>query len=131
MSTSTAGARRGSELTPAQVMASFDGPVGAYVHVPFCERICPFCPYNKVVAEEGLARRYFAALRQEVDGYVAARPEPFTSVYVGGARRPSTRTTSPTSWRGSRSRGSARWRCSRRTPPLNAWTGWRRRASPR
>ncbi|HEY5249282.1 MAG TPA: radical SAM protein [Dermatophilaceae bacterium] len=72
----------------ADVVGSFDGPVGAYVHVPFCERVCPFCPYNKVVAQEGLARRYFAALRREVDWYVVARHEarraPFTSLYMGG-----------------------------------------------
>jgi oxygen-independent coproporphyrinogen-3 oxidase len=72
-------------LRPAAVVASFDGPVGAYVHVPFCEWICPFCPYNKVRAEEGLARRYFAALRREVDWYLAAREgAPFTSLYIGG-----------------------------------------------
>lgn len=73
-----------AHLQPADVVASVDGPAGAYVHVPFCERICPFCPYNKVVAEEGLARRYFAALMREVDWYVEACPEPFTSLYVGG-----------------------------------------------
>ncbi|MGA9775289.1 MAG: radical SAM protein [Candidatus Dormiibacterota bacterium] len=76
--------RRVSALRPADVARSFDGPVGAYVHVPFCEWICPFCPYNKVVADDGLARRYFAALRREVDWYVEARGEPFTSLYIGG-----------------------------------------------
>ena len=78
----------GVRLGPAEVVRSFDGPVGAYVHVPFCDWICPFCPYNKVRAEETLARRYFAALRREVDQYVAeyraARGEPFTSLYIGG-----------------------------------------------
>jgi oxygen-independent coproporphyrinogen-3 oxidase len=78
----------GSRLGPAEVVGSFDGPVGAYVHVPFCEWICPFCPYNKVRADRNLARRYFAALRREVDWYVAeyqaARGVPFTSLYVGG-----------------------------------------------
>lgn len=70
------------------VVALTDGAVGAYVHVPFCERICPFCPYNKVVAEEGLARRYFAALDREMAWYAEALAEagrgPFTSLYVGG-----------------------------------------------
>lgn len=72
----------------AAVVASFDGPMGAYVHVPFCEWICPFCPYNKVRAEADLARRYFRALHREVDWYVAehaaARGGPFTSLYMGG-----------------------------------------------
>ena len=57
------------------VVALTDGAVGAYVHVPFCERICPFCPYNKVVAEEGLARRYFAALDREMAWYAEALAE--------------------------------------------------------
>jgi oxygen-independent coproporphyrinogen-3 oxidase len=71
-----------------EVLASFDGPVGAYVHVPFCERICPFCPYDKVRAEPTLARQYFAALTCEIDRYLAARAARgsgrFTSLYVGG-----------------------------------------------
>ena len=77
-----------SRLRAAEVVGSFDGPVGAYVHVPFCERICPFCPYNKVLAEDSLARRYFAALHREIDWYVtaqgAANRGPFTSLYIGG-----------------------------------------------
>ncbi|MCU0266987.1 MAG: radical SAM protein, partial [Actinomycetia bacterium] len=60
----------------------------AHLHVPFCERICPFCPYNKVLATAALAERYFAALGDEVDAYAtcyAARRGPaFTSLYVGG-----------------------------------------------
>jgi oxygen-independent coproporphyrinogen-3 oxidase len=71
-------------LRPSDVVASFDGPTGAYVHVPFCEWICPFCPYNKVQARPDLASHYFQALNAEVDGYVAALSEPFTSLYVGG-----------------------------------------------
>lgn len=65
-----------------------DGPVGAYVHIPFCARICPFCPYNKVLADDALARRYLAALLVEVGWYVEAAERagslPFTSLYVGG-----------------------------------------------
>jgi oxygen-independent coproporphyrinogen-3 oxidase len=59
--------------------------MGAYVHVPFCERICPFCPYDKVRADRDLAVRYFAALRQEIAGYADQRGgRPFSSLYVGG-----------------------------------------------
>ena len=43
-----------------------------YVHVPFCARICPFCPYNKVVPAPGQAERYFAALHDEIPRYLAA-----------------------------------------------------------
>lgn len=82
------GVGHAQDLRPVDIMASFDGPIGAYVHVPFCEWICPFCPYNKVKAVDALARRYFAALQREIDWYVteyeAARGRPFTSLYVGG-----------------------------------------------
>jgi oxygen-independent coproporphyrinogen-3 oxidase len=78
----------GTRLLAADVVRSFDGPAGAYVHIPFCEWICPFCPYNKVRADEALAERYFAALVREVDAYVAAQASTwgraFSSLYVGG-----------------------------------------------
>lgn len=72
---------------PADVVGLLDGPVGAYVHVPFCSRICPFCPYNKVVPRPGQPERYFAALRSEISRYLGsgvAEPDGFTSLYVGG-----------------------------------------------
>ena len=85
---STTAGTTAASLQSAAVVASFDGPAGAYVHVPFCPWICPFCPYNKVLAEDDLARRYFAALRREVGWYVAAHRDahgaPFTSLYIGG-----------------------------------------------
>jgi coproporphyrinogen III oxidase-like Fe-S oxidoreductase len=75
-------------MDATSVVSAFDGPVGAYLHVPFCEWICPFCPYNKVLAEPSLAERYFAALHREVDAYVAAfraaGGTAFSSLYVGG-----------------------------------------------
>ncbi len=78
-----------TRLDPDEVLGSCDGPVGAYVHVPFCEWICPFCPYNKVRARDDLAARYFAALSREIDGYREALRRRvgmgrFTSLYVGG-----------------------------------------------
>jgi menaquinone C8-methyltransferase len=60
------------------------------VHVPFCEWICPFCPYNKVLARPALAARYFSALDREVAAYVSAARRArgpdvaFSSLYVGG-----------------------------------------------
>lgn len=76
--------RKPVPLTATKVVASFDGRVGAYVHVPFCEWICPFCPYNKVLARDDLADAYFTALLDEIGMYEGLLDEPFTSLYVGG-----------------------------------------------
>lgn len=76
--------RQAQILRPVDVAASFDGDLGAYVHVPFCQWICPFCPYSKVLARDDLATDYFAALLTEIGMYLAVFDEPFTSLYVGG-----------------------------------------------
>lgn len=54
-----------------------------YLHVPFCESLCPYCSFHRVVFEERLARDYFAALRREI-GLYKQRGYSFTSAYVGG-----------------------------------------------
>jgi len=54
------------------------------LHVPFCERICPFCPYNKVLHRPERASAYFRAVRREIAAYRDAGAGPFTSLYVGG-----------------------------------------------
>lgn len=80
-----AGVRAGEQ--PARVIQLSDGPVGVYVHVPFCSRLCPFCPYNKVVPRSRQPERYFDALLTEARCYVdagAAGSAGFTSLYVGG-----------------------------------------------
>lgn len=70
-------------LRPDEVVASFTGPFGLYLHVPFCASICPFCPYNKVLVRDGLVDPYFAALRRELELYGATQLR-FESLYVGG-----------------------------------------------
>lgn len=79
----------GSEpsLGPGDVVGMADAPLGAYVHVPFCQRICPFCPYNKVVPRGDQPDRYFAALGAEIGRSLEAGAggvAGFTSLYVGG-----------------------------------------------
>ncbi|MFB2980284.1 radical SAM protein [Microseira sp. BLCC-F43] len=67
-----------------EVLRSFLGPPGAYLHIPFCRSICPFCPYNKIVYQPELVRRYFMAVEEEVTRYVKHLEAPFTSLYIGG-----------------------------------------------
>lgn len=58
---------------------------GLYVHIPFCRRICPFCPYNKCLYREDKADEYCKALLLELLRYKeifsSARID---SVYFGG-----------------------------------------------
>lgn len=61
-------------------------PLGLYVHIPFCRSLCSFCPYCKVVWDEGLARDYLAGLFREihlVGGQWPGKRE-VTSLYFGG-----------------------------------------------
>jgi coproporphyrinogen III oxidase-like Fe-S oxidoreductase len=54
-----------------------------YIHVPFCESLCPFCSFHRVKFDEPRALRYFAALRREIEFYHQAGFV-FSDVYVGG-----------------------------------------------
>jgi len=59
--------------------------VGLYVHIPFCRQICPYCPYNKELYDEGLAEAYADAVVRQAERYGAmASGLPVTSVYIGG-----------------------------------------------
>lgn len=54
-----------------------------YMHVPFCERLCPYCSFNRFPFSEDRARPYFENMRKEMRmlkdlGY------DFDSVYIGG-----------------------------------------------
>ena len=53
-----------------------------YMHVPFCERLCPYCSFNRFPFKEERAKPYFANMRKEMMmlkdlGY------DFESVYIG------------------------------------------------
>ena len=54
-----------------------------YAHVPFCERLCPYCSFNRYPFREEVARPYFSALRREMR-MLAERGYDFESLYVGG-----------------------------------------------
>ncbi len=37
-----------------------------YMHVPFCQRLCPYCSFNRYAFREDVARPYFEHLRREM-----------------------------------------------------------------
>lgn len=59
--------------------------MGLYLHIPFCERICPYCPYNKEIYRDDLAVAYVRAVKREMDYYGGLLDgKPVTSLYIGG-----------------------------------------------
>ena len=54
-----------------------------YIHIPFCEELCPYCSFHRVRFDEKLARRYFRALCKEIQLY-REKNYSFTGIYTGG-----------------------------------------------
>jgi coproporphyrinogen III oxidase-like Fe-S oxidoreductase len=58
-------------------------PYLLYVHIPFCERLCPYCSFNRFPYNAERATAYFKHLREEMR-MVADLGYDFESLYVGG-----------------------------------------------
>ncbi|MDO8964477.1 MAG: coproporphyrinogen III oxidase family protein [Coriobacteriia bacterium] len=54
-----------------------------YVHVPFCQQLCPYCSFNRFPFSEKRAVPYFERLREEMR-MVKDLGYDFDSMYVGG-----------------------------------------------
>lgn len=62
------------------------GHLGLYVHIPFCKRICAFCPYCKTLYSKDACDRYLDALLREIHlvGGQIREKKTVTSLYFGG-----------------------------------------------
>lgn len=60
--------------------------LGLYVHIPFCRKLCGFCPYCKVVFNKEIADRYKLALLKEITlaSEGLGEKKNVTSLYFGG-----------------------------------------------
>ncbi|MHC4636333.1 MAG: coproporphyrinogen III oxidase family protein [Planctomycetota bacterium] len=54
-----------------------------YIHIPFCEELCPYCSFARVKFEPSLALRYFDALEKEIEIYHKLGYR-FNNIYIGG-----------------------------------------------
>jgi putative oxygen-independent coproporphyrinogen III oxidase len=77
---------RGS--APDWLQRSADGGLGCYVHIPFCDRICPYCDFAVALYRDAPMRRYMTALLREIDEVGphagASSPRPLQTLYLGG-----------------------------------------------
>ncbi len=58
-------------------------PYLLYVHIPFCERLCPYCSFNRFPFNQERATEYYQHLREEMRR-VADAGYDFESMYIGG-----------------------------------------------
>lgn len=64
--------------------------LGLYVHIPFCKKICNFCPYCKTVYEEEVCEKYVQSLIKEIrlvgeqNLQKTGEKKVTTSLYFGG-----------------------------------------------
>ncbi|WP_328648048.1 radical SAM family heme chaperone HemW [Amycolatopsis sp. NBC_00348] len=63
------------------------GQNAMYVHIPFCDKICNFCPFNKQLMDEAKMDAYLLRLNAEVARYAGTRrvsSMTFGSLAIGG-----------------------------------------------
>jgi coproporphyrinogen III oxidase-like Fe-S oxidoreductase len=60
-----------------------DDPILLYLHIPFCDQLCPYCSFNRIKFDPAVAEEYFTCLRREIHIYHQLGYS-FDSVYVGG-----------------------------------------------
>jgi len=68
--------------SPNWLSHTHDDGLGCYIHIPFCDRICPYCDFAVVLYRETQVDRYERALLREMS--LASRPGPLQTLYLGG-----------------------------------------------
>ncbi len=79
--------RRFLSIQPSN-LTRLPGPVEAqnyvlYLHIPFCETLCPYCSFNRFVFDKDRALAYFKSLRSEMR-MAADLGYRFGTMYIGG-----------------------------------------------
>lgn len=53
-----------------------------YIHIPFCNKICNYCDFCKIYANDELIKKYLKALSYEIDTYYTN--DILKTIYIGG-----------------------------------------------
>ncbi|HKL72703.1 MAG TPA: radical SAM family heme chaperone HemW [Candidatus Onthovivens sp.] len=54
-----------------------------YIHIPFCEKICPYCDFTKVLANSDSENKYIQEILKDLD-YFYQNKVKFKTIYIGG-----------------------------------------------
>ncbi|NND13433.1 MAG: hypothetical protein HKO10_05675, partial [Acidimicrobiia bacterium] len=65
-----------------QIVERAADDLGAYLHVPFCEAVCPYCDFAVVAGRDDEVSRYLKAVTAEINGSDAVGL--VDAVFVGG-----------------------------------------------
>ena len=57
--------------------------LGLYIHIPFCNKVCPYCDFNKMVASDDLKEKYIKALIKESKIKNISKYD-LSTLYIGG-----------------------------------------------
>lgn len=72
-------------LPDPAIAEATEGPLGLYIHIPFCARKCPYCDFNTYARLEPLYEAYSHALCRELDRWAFRLDgRAVHTVFVGG-----------------------------------------------
>lgn len=52
-----------------------------YIHIPFCNKICAYCDFTKLIKNEEFENKYIQELLKEIDSYKIKKVK---TIYIGG-----------------------------------------------
>ncbi len=65
-------------------MPASQNTVGIYIHIPFCERKCPYCDFYSATSDESEFDRYIAAVCSRMETYAQTIQRKVDTLYFGG-----------------------------------------------
>ncbi len=60
----------------------FDNSISVYIHIPFCQKICTYCDFCKVLYNKEWAVNYLKKLKEEINERYMG--EDIKTIYIGG-----------------------------------------------